>query len=181
MRAYIDNFIKECEEWDEVEEDQFELDTGEKVQSKLHYKYLTNRKHYIEWRQWIVNDEVIYKSSILKDGFLEREGTATELDAETTELLDKIDDFLDERNKITRALPFFQKVLADDFAIECMATDVEFKLKVRDTVTFGDFKEVTETASLSKTTDVGENIKPIVRPFYPGLHVGNTHFCRNSS
>ena len=127
------------------------------------WRYLTNKSdYYIEWRHWIVNDKVIFKSSTLRDGLREREGTATDLDAETTKLLDRIDDFLEERKKITRALPFFQKILADDYTIDSITSEMNFKLKVRDTVVFGDFKDVTDE------TDTGENVKPMVRRFYPG-------------
>ena len=77
-------------------------------------------------------------------------------------LLNRIDGFLDEKRRIMKALPYFEKVLDDDYDIDSVATESTFPIKIQDEVVFGDIKDITKLESRMQAD------KPIKRPFYPG-------------
>ena len=159
----VDDFVEECTEWDEVEEDEFELDSGEKVQSKFLCKYLNeNKERFINWRQVVVNDKILYQGSKLVEKSDETKGSENHLSVRDTKLLNRIDEFLDEKRRIMKALPYFEKVLDEDYDIDSIATENTFPIKVRDEVVFGDIKDITKLESRMHAD------KSIKRPLYPG-------------
>ena len=94
----VDDFVEECTEWDEVEVDEFELDSGENVQSKFLCKYLNeNKERFINWRQVVVNDKILYQGSKLVEKSDETKGSENYLSVRDTKLLNRIDGFLDEK------------------------------------------------------------------------------------
>ena len=114
-------------------------------------------------RQVIVNGKMLYEGSKMVEGSDETKGTASRLNIDDAKLLNRIDSFLDEKRRITKALPYFQKILAKDYDIDSIATENTLAVKVRDEVVFGDIKDITKLESR-----IQADTKKIKRPFYPG-------------
>ena len=159
----VDELVEECTEWDEVNEDEFELDSGEQVQSKFRCKYLDESKEcFINWREVVVDGKILYQCSKLVEMSDETKGSENHLSERDAKLLNRIDGFLDEKRRIMKALPYFEKVLDDDYDIDSVATESTFPIKIQDEVVFGDIKDITKLESRMQAD------KPIKRPFYPG-------------
>ena len=113
--------------------------------------------------QVTVSGKMLYQGSKMVEGSDETKGTTSRLNIDDAKLLDRIDTFLDERRRITKALPYFQKILAKDYDIDSVATENAFAMKVRDEVVFGDIKDIIKLEFRMQA-----DTKSIKRPFYPG-------------
>ena len=160
----VDDLIEDCREWSEVIEDDFELDSGEKVHSKSHFQYFDKKKEdYINWRQVMVNGKIFYEGRIMVEGKDETKGTGSHLSEKDAQLLKTIDEFIVEKRKIMKALPHFQKILSEDFEIESLVTEKTFSVKIQDEAIFGDIKDIYKLESRLRAGK-----KSIKRPFHPG-------------
>ncbi len=176
MKAYgpqnVEAFIKQCQSWDRVEDDSFELDTGEKITIRSLKKMFDNN-HYVKLEQTYVYSKLVSQYQSLRKGRSSCSGNYGYKDntASTRVVLARIYKHQRERRRIVAVQPVLEALFSPHYKYPVHVYDAIMTIMIDDMVSFGDLEETNKCKPQKKTVDgnfVGYS--GTVRPFQCGTY-----------
>ncbi len=169
----INAFVDQCKDWDEQDDDQFELESGENVKITTLQKTFDSDDHYITLCKTFVDGVLISQSSSLRHANSSCSSSYGDITNSENEkiILCKIGDFRKDRRHSSAILSILDGIFSPGYEYSKHVSDPSMKVNISDMVSFGDFEDAQHCKPQKQ--NVGGTIVGFintVRSFHPGTY-----------